>query len=386
MVVVATKVVFYLSVVLLLLQSALAEMMEEGKTKAKTVLNFYHQNSDNGNQVYDNSGREEANVFEPMIFITHQITEDTAIDFHGIFDLWTAASDTRIDGRTGASGEGIGAQNRGAGSIGVRREIGKWSYGAKAGFSTEYDYKSLNGSLDVSRSMANDNFVLGLGLQYYDDKIQIFKNLTTPENASLTEDLPRKILATNISLSQILTTKDLLIGNLTFSKATDTLESTASTVNINGLRDVEILPDSKSRYAISTKWIHGFENDTSMHLSYRYYFDQWDLSSHTFQYSHFWETNDEGDYLELFVRYHNQTAVKYYADSFDTRQVFMTSDSDLEDFSSYEIGLFKTHTYFDKKLLGINLEEWNFNYGAVYYTRDNGLRYGYLQTSFGVNF
>ena len=74
--------------------NAFAEMLEKGKTKLKSVFNFYHQNSDNGNQVFDNSGREEATVVEPMIFIEHQVSAETAISGHFVFDAWTVASDS----------------------------------------------------------------------------------------------------------------------------------------------------------------------------------------------------------------------------------------------------------------------------------------------------
>ncbi|MBT3583337.1 MAG: hypothetical protein HN509_00405, partial [Halobacteriovoraceae bacterium] len=98
------KILFSLVILFANLGQAFAEMMEKGKTKVKTVFNFFHQNSNDGKQVFDGSGREEANVIEPMIFIEHQINEDTAITGHFVFDFWTAASDTKLDGNTGASG------------------------------------------------------------------------------------------------------------------------------------------------------------------------------------------------------------------------------------------------------------------------------------------
>ena len=137
-------------------------MMEKGKTKLKTVFNIYHQNSNDGNQVVDNSGREETNVIEPMVFIEHQITEDTAINGRIVFDAWTAASDTKLDNYTGASGSPIMGQNRIAANLGVRKEKkvdkNRWNFGADVGFSSEYDYRSFNGSLNASRSFAKDNF------------------------------------------------------------------------------------------------------------------------------------------------------------------------------------------------------------------------------------
>jgi len=67
------------------MQHVLAEMMEKGKTKVKAVYNMYHQSSTSGKQVFDGSGNEEVTVIEPMIFMEHQISKDTAISAHFVF-------------------------------------------------------------------------------------------------------------------------------------------------------------------------------------------------------------------------------------------------------------------------------------------------------------
>ena len=128
-----------------------AQVLAKGKTRVTTVFNLYHQNSEEGKQVIDNSGREEVNVLEPMVFVSHQFDENTNIHSHFVFDAWTAASDTRLDANTGASGgEGIKNQSRFSGGIGVSREHDVWTYGVDLGVSTEYDYKSLNGTITVA--------------------------------------------------------------------------------------------------------------------------------------------------------------------------------------------------------------------------------------------
>jgi hypothetical protein len=143
-VVVVTKVKKKFLIVVLLCFSAhnaFAEMMEKGKTKVKTLFNFYNQSSKGGKQVFDNSGNENVTVIEPQIFIKHQINENTEINANFVLDTWTAESDTILDGKTGASGdeEGITGQARFAPNFGIRKEIGKTSMGLNLGFSSEYD-------------------------------------------------------------------------------------------------------------------------------------------------------------------------------------------------------------------------------------------------------
>ncbi len=380
------KVLFGSILLFLATKNTFAEMMESGKTKFKLLFNIYHQNGDEGNQVYDDSGKEEANVIEPMIFIEHQITESTAINAHFVFDFWTAASDTKLDGATGASGAGRKEQSRFSGNIGVRKEVSDWETSASIGFSSEYDYRSFNASLGVQRSMAKDNFTLGLNLQYYNDEVMLFEDLSSPPTAKISDFLPRDIFAASLTASQILTRQDIMQMDFTFVHASKYLESTASSVSVGGIRQVEKLPETRSRYAISSKWVHGYSDEVATNISYRYYFDQWDLRAHTLRLALLKEINDDENFFELALRYHNQTSVKYYQDSFVTAKDFMTSDSDLADFSSYELSAFLSSNYDSKNIYGTEFEDIIWNNGATFAKRSNGLIYAYIQSSIGFLF
>lgn len=374
----------------LTVQNAFAEMMEKGKTRVKKVFNLYHQNSSDGRQVIDGRGREEANVIEPMVFIEHQITEDTVITGKVIFDAWTAASDTKLDNYTGASGTPIMGQTRVAANLGVQSEKkvlpNKWTYGANLGFSSEYDYRSLNGSLDISRSFAKDNFTIGASVQYFLDEVDLFKDLSNQQNATISTGLKRKIFATSLTASQILTIKDIVQFGVTFARATGVLESTASTVDISGVRSVESLPNTRSRYAFSSKWVHGLSESSSFNLSYRYYWDQWGLDSHTFRGAYLFDIEEDESYIEVFGRIHDQSSVSFYANKFTQAQKNMTSDSDLQEFTSYEAGIFYESSLEDIKILGFNLEDINATHSIVGGHRSNGMRYAYYQMGFNYSF
>ena len=370
------------------IQNSFAQMMEKGKSKFKVLFNIYHQNSTDGKQVFDNSGREEANVLEPMLFIEHQVDEHTAVNARFIFDFWTAASDTKLDGRTGESRQSpIQGQSRLSARLGARKEKGNWAVGGGMGFSSEYDYRSLNADLALRRSFAEDNFTLGLNLRYYRDGVQLFPDLTPPENAELSEFLPRKIFAVSLTGSQILTRRDIVQTGVDFVNTKGHLESTASSVLINGRREVERLPSQRNRYAFTSKWVHGFNEHTALNLSYRYYLDQWDLDAHTLKVAVLREIHDDGDFVEIWTRLHGQNKVKYYKDAFDTEETFMTSDSDLNEFISYELGLLHSINLENKNFFDLlTLEDPTWTNGVVAYKRSNGLYYFYLQCSLGATF
>ena len=365
-----------------------AEILVSGKTSLKSVLNLYHQNSVQGAQVYDNSGREETNVIEPMFFVQHQVDEYTNIKAQFVIDIWTAASDTKIDAQTGASGsEAIKTQGRISGKIGFQKEKNIWFYGGHIGFSSEYDYKSLNGSINVGRSFAQKNFTLGLRLQYYSDQVGLFQNLNPPETAEINTDLNRKIFASSINATQLLSIKDIIQFGFDYITASDFLESTANTVLIMSNRRSEQLPDLRKRYAFSTKWIHGIGENSALHTYYRYYFDDWEIRAHTLKLSYYLEIDvEDEDYIEFFLRTHQQEKSKYFSKSFQNVQDFMTSDSDFDNFFSGELGIFFLNNLGDKQWFGLILEDVEWGSGLVIAKRSNGMRYGYFQSSLGVTF
>lgn len=381
-------IILGLAILCLGIKDAMAEMMAKGRTKFKFLANIYHQNSNDGAQVADNSGREEVNVFEPMIFIEHQINENTAINSNFTFDAWSAASDTKLDGMTGASGDdAIANQSRVSGSIGIRQEYGSTQWRSNFGFSSEYDYRSFNASIGAAKGFAQDNFTLGLDLRYFADAVKVFDDITPKASATISDFKPRQILSATLTASQILTVTDIVQLSLDFVRATNNLESTASTVLVGNTREVENLPDTRARYASSVKWVHGLNEDTALHLNYRYYFDQWEADAHTAEASYLVALRDDLDLLQLTARYHSQSAVEYFAKSFSAgHQGYMTSDSDLDEFASYEGAIAYARSLGDKKLFNFELENLVWDNGLTYVNRDNGMRYAYWQSSIAFEF
>ena len=382
------KITYFISIFIYSIRSLYADTLEVGKSKFKTVFNFYQQSSSSGIQVIDESGDETANVIEPMFFFQHQISENTNINANFVFDSWTAASDTSLDANTGASGNhGIGMQGRFSVNSGIQHEKGDWNLGANVGISNEYDYRSINSSLNIAKSFAQKNFTLGLGIQYYADTVGLFQDITPPIDARMNKELERNIIATSLTAAQLLTSKDIIQFGFNFIQASKNLESTASTVLVNGIREFESLPDSRNRYAFSTNWVHGITENSSLHTNYRYYNDDWNLKAHSLKLSYLLETNEEDeDFIEFSFRGHSQSAVKYFASSFKNIEKYMTSDSDLAEFTSTEFGVHYRNYLGNSKLLWIDLPEAEWSTGLVYNSRSNGLDYTYLQTSLGMQF
>lgn len=355
-----------------------SHLLSLAKVKVKSVVSYFDQDSDQGKQVIDESGDESTTVIEPVFFIDWEVSEKT--DFHSkiVIDSWSAASDTALDANTGASGNGgITNQARLAGEVGLTHELkNKNKLGAKLGYSGEYDYKSLYIGGSYEASFAQDNFSLSADLMYFKDQTKDFDLLTNSPTAFENKDT----ISLGLNASQILTPKDIIQFSSSFITQSGLLSGIASTVNLGGSRVNEVLPDSRFRYALGTTWVHGFSETLAFSLAYRYYGDDWGISSHTITPMIRLSLLEDKAYLEFSYRYYTQSESKYFQDSFTSQEEFMTSHSRYEDFSASQLGSQFQYTIEGSK------RDYIFGLGAYYYMRSGGSKSMIGQVSFGTNF
>jgi hypothetical protein len=366
----------------IMVQNSFASYLEAGKTSAKLLFNLFKQEGSDGKQVFDNSNTEDVDVIEPMLFIAHQIDAETSVNGHFVFDTWTAASDTKLDANTGASGAGIDRQSRSSGTISYGKELKNLRYSFNGGFSTEYDYRSFNGGFSIGSSFADDNFTLNFKAQYFADQVKLF-NFTTQKMKDFES---RNIYSLDLSASQILTRADIISFGVTHINQSGALEGTPNTVKVAGTRTGEQLPDSRKRFAFPVKWIHGFSDKLALHLNYRYYTDDWDIKSHTITPALLYSLFDGDGYLEFSYRYYQQDQVKYYQNEFAASLANMTSDSDLRKYQAQQLGVHFSKTMDEGKLFGLNLDEREVTVAFYHYQRSNELSYNALQFSWATKF
>lgn len=365
-----------------LANQAHGEKLIAGKWKSKFLFNFYDQDSNNGAQVYDDSGEEGVTVIEPMIFISHQIDATTNMSGHFVLDAWSAESDTILDDKTGESGAGKVNQARVSGNISYSKDIAKTILTPRIGFSSEYDYKSFNGGISVETPFAKDNFTLGVSADVFMDSVNLFDY--DKEKTKDAED--KRVYAYNISASQILTPSDIILFNISHIRQTGALESIRNTTKISGTRYAETLPDERIRSAFTTQFVHGFSDEKSISLKYRYYTDDWDMTANTAELSYRQFVQDELGFFELNYRYHDQKSVKYFARTLSAKPEFFTSDSDQDSFDAHRIGGLYSYNVEDKKFMNLNFDKWEYSVALYHYFRSNELKYNIIQASLGVEF
>jgi hypothetical protein len=98
-------------------------------------------------------------------------------------------------------------------------------------------------------------------------------------------------------------------------------------------------PDSRSRQALYWKTVHIFTEDV-LHISYRYYWDDWGISSHTVDGRYRFELGG-GHYLQPHARYYLQDKADFYYYNLTEASTpeFASADYRLADMSTTTLGL-----------------------------------------------
>lgn len=363
------------------------ERMAIARTKFELITSFMNQNGDGGGQVLDGSGNEDSQTYAPVLFLESEITPQTNIFGNFLVDLWSSASEAVFDTTTGASGAAVVGpaetklKNRIDVSLGVAQKIKTWTITPHAGYSYEFDYRSINGGVRIDKSFAQDNFLVSLDYQIYWDEVHPF-DVTS---ATFTAWQPKRIHTIGASASQILTPSDLILVGYSYTNQSGFLAGNGNSVDLNGTRISETAPDLRNRNAVTARYIHGFTDTLAVHGDYRLYFDNWGLFSHTFEPSLYLSFNDDAGLIKLFYRFYLQSAVDFFQDSFTVQRSFMTSDSDLAAFQAHEGG---TMISYDWDLRGRVIHPWlkqiTLSATALYYTRSHDdLRAEIFQLGFG---
>ncbi len=99
-------------------------------------------------------------------------------------------------------------------------------------------------------------------------------------------------------------------------------------------------PDSRLRQAVYTKWAYHLPRDV-VHVSYRYFFDDWGVRSHTVDMTYYFAIGDE-IHLVPHLRYYQQQAADFYHHSLrstDPLPDYASADMRLGSFTGTTIGL-----------------------------------------------
>ena len=321
---------------------------------------------DTATLIYSESD-SRVSVFEPGLHASLDLNEDEKIDIGVVFDVLTGATPngahatnstqtfTSASGSkryTAAPGEtpldNSFQDTRLAGSIDYSINLDRMSritWGAN--LSGETDYFSMGGRVNYEQDFNNRNTTLTTGLALSLDILEPTGGVPTrfapmlvssgggEDNESEDDEDGEGGESDNklttdmiIGVTQVINRKTLLQVNYSFGYSSGYLNDPSKIVSVidpaTGLPATtgffntavtdnlpyvyESRPDSRTRQSLYSKIVRHLGEDV-IHLSYRYYQDDWDIKSNTLDFKYRYQM--DGSYLQPHIRLYEQTAASF---------------------------------------------------------------------------
>jgi len=256
-------------------------------------------------------------------------------------DSWTGASIDVVTAATGAIHE-LRHEVNGA----ISSELSNVRMGANYRYSTENDYWSHGGVVNVDVDMAEKNSTLSLA---------VLGSMDTVGRAGW--DTFRKAqdsIGGRLSYLQVLDTKTLLRLSADFVRLAGFMSSPYRYVGVAGMglcREQawncfpEIHPRERMRTAFSAMLRRALASRLSAAIDYRYYFDDWGLDSHTVAPDLAILIADHGTLL-LDYRFYWQSHADFYQSTYPgaySSYTYLTRDRKLSALMNHHIGLEYRH-------------------------------------------
>jgi hypothetical protein len=313
------------------------------------------------------------NVIYPNIALTRKVSDNTSISGRYLVDMITAASIKgsstptvpgerengfddeiddvakpsgvqKVDAVTGASsrgGTGTGNEYGAPSFDDVRHEFNLGITHLFAGnrinlngiYSTETDYTSKTLAGIVSRDFLLKNTTVQLGfVRSWDRVFPVTKNWTRHKN----------VTTYSANISQILSRKALIQVLTSYIEDSGYLADAYMQIRI-GPEDNPVLydpvqPDKRIRRAIGSRLKFRLNSVSSMQAGYRYYWDSWDVVSHTISVDYMKYLNPNV-VLDLGFRHYMQSRAGFFKPEYSQPEPFMTADIKLDKGYSNELQL-----------------------------------------------
>ena len=234
-------------------------------------------------------------------------------------------------------------------------------------YSTEYDYDSMAVSTEYLHYLnSTKNQSISLGFSYQQNDVSIPCKLKTGECDSSSgasekiEDL--EVISGEIGFTQILDKTSLVKGSLFYISEDGYLTNPYMRVvrdyNSNPKISPEKKPDTRKAYGSLIEYTKAINDKLATNLSYRFYSDDWDITSHTLNTELNYEFTDKF-LMGLGLRYYTQSEAEFYngAKDYFTTQEYASSDRRMSSFDSFNYKI--SGDYRMSKTISVNA---NINY------------------------
>ena len=294
-----------------------------------------------GTSVYVRTDTDKTTVVAPRWHVGAPVADRTRVDFVYTADVWTSAS---IDIRTSASKRPV-TEQRDEINTTVTQEWADFTLSGTYRYSHEYDYQSHGGTLSGSYAMAEKSTTLDFRLGATFDAV----------GRAGDQNFDRNVRNMNFRLGLT-----QLIDQYTFVQAAyEIMDSNGFNSSAyryvgfgstNGLCNQadkvycvpERNPNDRLRHAVVASVRRALGESFSVGLGYRFYLDNWAISSHTGTVELGWLASHDL-LIALRYRFYMQAAAKHYKRRFDAsdaqRMTAFSNDKELSAFMSHRLAL-----------------------------------------------
>jgi len=295
---------------------------------------FAQQESDDEIQVNMNSYFDNfrLTVLYPSVNITKNIDSKTTVTGSYLVDAISSATmkmTFKVDGITSATENKQGGSDntpdelRHQFNLGISRNILGATVSADGIYSTEHDYSSKTIAANVSLPFAKKNTVFQIGFAGNWDKV-------FPQTRTWTKD--RNTATLNFGLTQILSKKMVSQFDFSFINMDGFMLDGYQVVRIiNGstIKTLEpVEPDKRVRRSAGLRINFGLTKLSTILLGYRYYWDTWDINSHTFDAEYKTHLSEHVN-ISIGLRQYFQTSAYFFKPEYTVPEPFMSVDGKL---------------------------------------------------------
>jgi len=341
------QVVFkYLLILLALVAFPIKALAEAIKDKVTMSYAYYSDNVD-------------VEVLSPFIGLQKRLSEHWGVNASFQVDAISAASMRRgsgnvvdgviVDAVSGASGRWGYDDVRVAPTVSFiyENEDYSWTFGSY--YSNEIDYETVAGFTEVSSGFNDANTVLSFGASYEEAEWNTVTNRQLPTDKKRQRQL-------NASVTQLLNAESYIQVRASYIYLDGFL---ANPYHYSiGAGQFDRYPDERNAYALALQYVTLLTDETSMHVNYRYYKDDWEIKSHTLE-TQFYYDLQENITLGLRGRYYTQDAAEFVKPigSYTPSDEYIVSDYKFTEFESYTVGVSMHYIpdFFENEGLGFQL-------------------------------
>jgi hypothetical protein len=349
-------------------------------------LMSYYQQDGIHSAVSGGKGTEELTDITPTIVVAVPLNDDDVLTADVGISAYTSASSSNINPFDSATPSPWQASSGASAQDVLTTMVLSYSHSsddrntiwnAHISGSVEYDYSSIGFGGGLTKLFNDKNTEIGLAANVYLDTWQpiypkelqdfkdngnslnggIFNDFTIIGNTnynpiafSFQENKNRNSFAVSLSLSQVISKKmqlSLFVDVLQQQGLLSTPYQRVYFADVDNsfinefhlADDIERLPDTRFKLPIGARWNYYLNEKLVLRTYYRYYTDNWGLSSHTASIELPYKITDRFTIFPIY-RYYTQSESDYFApyDTHLSTEEFYTSDYDLSTFDAHQYG------------------------------------------------